>query len=90
MKMTCVMRKLKAKLVLPVDQIWVRDYDLPMPPFPGLGIRLAVYDIFNVTSIVVGDFGYDVTCIGVLEGLSLEQHTEKLCRRLGFEPGLYP
>lgn len=85
-----MMTKLKTKLVMPVNQTWVQDYELPIPPFPGLGIRLDVYEIFNVTSVVVGDFGYDVTCIGSLEGRDASQHTDAVCTRLGFEPGLYP
>ena len=55
--------------------------------FQGLGIRLDVYEIFNVDSVVVGDPHYDVTCIGQLEG---DEITEKQCRRLGFEEGVYP
>jgi hypothetical protein len=79
---------LKALLVMPVlSNTWVKDVELPFPPFPGLGLRLDTYEIFNVDSVVVLDPRYDVTCIGVLEGGEI---TEKQIRRLGFEEGLYP
>lgn len=83
---------LKAKLVIPLKDvsILVRDYDLPIAPFVGLGIRLDIYDIFNVDSVVVGDEGYDVTCIGMLEGVESPQIMAKRAADLGFEPGLYP
>ncbi|MCI0709190.1 MAG: hypothetical protein L0154_03420 [Chloroflexi bacterium] len=82
---------LRAKLVMPLQNgTWVREFELSIAPFPGLGIRLDVYEIFNVDSVVVGDFGCAVTCIGVLEGLPDEVITEERCQRLGFEEGLYP
>ena len=88
--------KLKTKLVMPtVNGIWARDYELPIAPFVGLGIRLDVYEIFNVQSVVVSDFAYDVTCIGMMEKLDgvmvdAETLTEEYCKRLGFVEGLYP
>lgn len=82
---------LRAKLVMPLQSgTWVRDFELPIAPFPGMGIRLDVYEVFNVDSVVVGDFGYDVNCIGVPEGLPDEAITEERCQCLGFEEGLYP
>lgn len=83
---------LKTKLVMPLKNvgILVRDYDLPISPFVGLGIRLDLYEIFNVDSVVVGDPGYDVTCIGMLEGEKSPEKMAKTAASLGFEPGLYP
>jgi hypothetical protein len=69
---------------------WVQEMDLPFPPFPGLGIRLDVYEVLNVESVVVGDPGYEVTCIVRLEGVEEGKVTEKKCRALGFEIRHYP
>lgn len=66
---------------------WRRDHVLPFAPFPGLGIRLDVYEVANVESVVAGDPGYDVTCICTLEG---EPASPEACMRLGFEEGPYP
>ncbi len=82
---------LTALLVMPTeDETWVCDMELPFPPFPGLGIRVDVYDVLNVQSVVVGDSGYDVTCIVQLEDADAEDLTDAKCRSLGFEPGQYP
>lgn len=82
---------LKALLVMPTKEAtWVRDMDLPFPPFPGLGIRVDVYEILNVDSVVVGDHGYEVTCIVHLEDVAPEQVNEKKCLALGFEIASYP
>jgi hypothetical protein len=79
---------LKTLLVLGTpDGTWRRDHALPFAPFPGLGIRLATYDVLEVVSVVVGDPGYDVTCICTLEG---EAATAAICERLGFESASYP
>ncbi|HEX2622609.1 MAG TPA: hypothetical protein VHL11_20760 [Phototrophicaceae bacterium] len=81
---------LKVLIVMPALQAtWVRDMELLFPPFPGLGIRVDVYDVLNIDSVVVGDHGYDVTCIVHLEG-NAEHYTEKKFRSLGFEIGVYP
>lgn len=80
---------LKTLLVMPTRiGIWVREWELPITPFPGLGIRVDVYEVLNVDSVVVGDPGYDVTCIGHLEGT--REITEKRCEALGFEIAPYP
>ncbi len=85
------MMPLKALIVLVTNGgTWVRDFELAIPPFVGLGIRVDVYDMLNVLSVVVGDFGYDVTCIVEIEGVLPENVTEKLITRLGFEEGTYP
>jgi hypothetical protein len=82
---------LNALLVMPTqDATWLMDLELPFSPFPGLGIRVDVYDILNVQSVVVGDSRYDVTCIVELEGADAGELTETKCRALGFEPGSYP
>jgi hypothetical protein len=85
---------LKALLVLPWrDATWVKEMDLPFAPFPGLGIRVDVYEILNVESVVVGDFGHDVTCIVSIEvsvPSDLERYTEARIRSFGFEKGIYP
>src|SRR5258708_39869551 len=47
---------LKALLVLGCNKsIWRKEAQLPFPPFPGLGIRVDVYDMLHVDSVVVGD-----------------------------------
>jgi hypothetical protein len=82
---------LKAKIVLPTrDATWVQEMDLPFPPFPGLGIRVDVYETLNVRGVVVGDLGCDVTCIVELEDTDPSEITEEKCLALGFEVGPYP
>jgi hypothetical protein len=81
----------QALLVMPTqDATWRQEFELPFPPFPGLGIRIDVYDILNVKSVVVGDSGYEVTCIVELEGAGPGEVTEQKCQALGFEVGPYP
>lgn len=82
---------LKTLLVMVVlGQTWIKDYELLFPPFPGLGIRVDVYDVLNVDSVLVGDRGYDVTCFVHLQSLELDRITEKTIKGFGFEEGLYP
>jgi hypothetical protein len=90
--MNRVMRVLmRAKLVLPTkDATWVREMQLAFPPFPGLGIRVNVYEMLNVRSVVIGDHGYDVTCIVELEDAEPGSVTSQKCESLGFEIGPYP
>ncbi len=80
---------LKVLLVLGCGgRIWKKETRLPFPPFPGLGIRIDVYDMLQVDSVVVGDLGYDVTCIcTVEEGV---EYDEARVRGFGFEKGSYP
>ncbi|MFP2927078.1 hypothetical protein ACLESO_18125 [Pyxidicoccus sp. 3LG] len=76
---------LRALLVLGWNQqIWRKDANLPFAPFPGLGIRVDVYDLIQVDSVVVGDHGYDVTCICTIEDDAGEYSAERLAS-LGFE-----
>ncbi len=83
-------RPLKALLVLGWNQsIWVRTFQLPFAPFPGLGIRVDVYELVKVDSVVVGDRGFDVTCICVIEGDATDYTADRL-RSLGFDEGAYP
>ncbi len=80
---------LKAKLVLPLKSgVWVQEWELSIPPFPGLGIRIDVYDMVNVDSVVVGDSGFDVTCICSPEPTG--GFTDKQLAALGFEIAPYP
>ena len=80
---------LKTLLVAPTPTaIWRRDFTLAIPPFPGLGIRLDVYEMVNVDSVVVGDTPYDVTCIVSPEGG--EVFPPEKWTALGFEVGPYP
>jgi hypothetical protein len=82
---------LKTLLVLVTsERVWVRDWELPIPPFVGLGIRIDTYEVLNVDSVVVGDRDYDVTCIVHFEGVELKDVTEKRCRMYGFIEGDYP
>ena len=79
---------LRAKIVLPTpDATWVQEMELP---FPGLGIGVDVYELLNVRSVVVGDPGYDVTCIVQLEGADAHEVTDAKLEALGFEVGPYP
>lgn len=81
---------LRTKLVVVTpDATWVRDMSLPIPPFPGLGIRIDTYEVVHVDSVVVGDPGVDVTCIGRLEG-SVENASADKLGALGFEIAPYP
>ena len=72
------------------EATWAREIDLPFAPFPSLGIRVDVYEVLNVESVVVGDLGYDVTCIVTLEGTEASEITEEKCESLGFELRGYP
>jgi hypothetical protein len=82
---------LKALIVMPVlGATWVRELELPFPPYPGLGLRVDVYDVLNVDSVVALDPGYEVTCIVHLEGYPPAKLTEKKIESLGFEMGVYP
>lgn len=81
---------LRALLVLGWNEsLWRKDVNLPFAPFPGLGIRVDVYDMVEVDSVVVGDPGYDVTCICTIEGDAGEYSAARL-QALGFEEGDYP
>jgi hypothetical protein len=82
---------LKALIVLGWNrQIWTKEAQLPFPPFAGLGIRIDVYDMLHVDSVVVGDFGYDVTCICTFEDERDDEYSEARVRSFGFEEGGYP
>jgi hypothetical protein len=81
---------LKTRLVLLWNKsIWVKTVQLPFAPFPGLGIRVDVYDLLTVDNVVVGDFGFDATCICRFEG-STKRYTIERVRSFGFEEGGYP
>ena len=64
-----------------------------MPPlgmlYPGPGIRVDVYEVLNVRSVLVRDFGYEVTCIVELEGTDPSDVTPEKRQALGFEVGPY-
>jgi hypothetical protein len=84
---------LKALLVLGCNErIWLKETRLPFPPFPGLGIRIDVYDMLEVDSVVVGDIvgavSYDVTCICTVEGGA--SYSDERLEEFGFEEGDYP
>jgi hypothetical protein len=84
-----MLMSLKALLVLGCNNaIWTKETELPFPPFAGLGIRIDVYDMVNVESVVIGDPGYDVTCICSVEG-GVVYDADRL-RSFGFERGDYP
>ena len=81
---------LRALLVMPTKTgTWLRMTELPFAPFPGLGIRVDVYDVLNVDSVLVGDARSDVTCIVHLEGASDGASPEQ-CAAFGFEMAPYP
>ena len=81
---------LKARLIVPDSKgtIFRKEVQLPISPYPGLGIRIDVYDMLRVDSVVVGDFGYDVTCICTVEDGG--SYTAEQLRLYGFEAGPYP
>jgi hypothetical protein len=82
---------LRTKLVLLTrEATWVSEINLPIAPFPGLGIRVDVYNILNVKSVIVGDAGFDVTCIVELEDAEEGELTERKIESLGFVVGPYP
>jgi hypothetical protein len=82
---------LNALLVLSTkDGTWRMEKELPFPPFPGLGIRIDVYEVLNVQSVVVGDLGYDVTCIVQFDDSTPDEITVEKCKALGFTTGPYP
>ena len=81
--------RLKARLVVPCGgRTWTKEIDLLFPPFPGLGIRIAPYDMLNVESVVIGDYGFDVTCICSVEGGT--GYEAETFRSFGFEQSSYP
>jgi len=81
---------LQALIVLPTDKAtWRMDMELAFPPFPGLGIRIDVYEMLEVQSVVVGDAGYDVTCIVRFEDADPDKSPDEKCEALGFEVGPY-
>lgn len=81
--------KLRALLVsVSKHGTWLCTYELPIAPFPGLGIRLDVYDMVNVHGVVVGDPNHDVTCFVTPEGGEVFEPARWM--RLGFEEGTYP
>jgi hypothetical protein len=81
---------IRALLVAPTPGgTWLREIRLPFPPFPGLGVRLDVYDMVNVDSVEVGDddrWDVHVTCFVSWEGGTA---TDKQWERAGFEQGVY-
>ncbi len=78
-------------IVLPTkDATWRMDMELPFPPYPGLGIRIDVYTLLTVQSVIVGDQGYDVTCIVQLEDTDPGEITNQKRESFGFEVGPYP
>ena len=82
---------IRALLVAPTpDGTWIRTLTLPIPPFPGLGVRLDTYEVVNVDTVLVGDdhrWEIDVTCIVSPDGGGT--YDEKKWTRLGFEQGIY-
>ncbi len=67
---------------------WTRRIELSIAPFVGLGIRLDVYDMVKVESVIVGDARVDVTClVGPEPGRTFEV---EWLERMGFEAAPYP
>lgn len=71
------------------QRTWRRCIQLLLAPFPGLGIRVSVHEMIRVNSVIIGDAGYDVTCICTFEGDS-DGYTDETMQHFGFEPGDYP
>ena len=68
---------------------WARGESIPIPPFPGLGIRLDVYRLVNVVDVIVGDPGVDVTCIVEPDDATMVAN-DRWPDSLGFTPFTYP
>jgi hypothetical protein len=61
---------------------WVRDFDLPFAPFPGMGIRVDTYEVLNVVTVLVDDLDGGVIC--VVANDDGHEFTAKKCTSLGF------
>ena len=70
---------------------WLQEKELPFPPFPNLGIRLAPYEVFNIDTIVVDEpnHRFPIACIGHLDGSETTPLDDKAYHDLGFEKGVY-
>jgi len=81
---------IKAKMVLLNNQGhgegWVREMILPIPPFPGLGIRIDTYEMFNVEKVAIENNGYDVTCFVWPDGPVLPGDKPISAEAFGFRP----
>jgi|GEM_PF-2439380 len=74
----------RSRLVLYVAGArWVKDADLPIAPFPGLGLRVDTYDVLNVAAVSVDASTGDVEC-AVAEDEPAAGLTEKQCLLFGF------
>ena len=83
---------MKVMLVMPTESgTWLREWDLPFPPFPHLGIRLDTYEVFNIEDVVVDQptHRFPVACIGHLDGSETTPTDDNKCVSLGFEKGVY-
>ncbi len=66
------------------DGLWTRDYPMPIPPHPGLGIRLDVYEVMNVDAVSDGAPGADCVCRVSFDPPASDAFDAKHLRRLGF------
>jgi hypothetical protein len=83
---------IKVTLVMPTAiGTWLMDKELPFPPFPNLGIRLDVYEVFNVDTVVVDetDHRFPIACIGHMDGAESKPPDAMKFEALGFEQGVY-
>ena len=78
---------LEVRLVLPVaDAAWVRDTELEIAPFPGLGIRIDTYDVLNVLAVRVAEVDNRVTCVVGSDDAASGRITVAEAESFGFAP----
>jgi hypothetical protein len=65
---------------------WMREMLLPIPPFPGLGIRIDTYEMLNVVKVVIEDDGHSVTCFVGPEGPDVPGREPINAEAFGFRP----
>jgi hypothetical protein len=79
---------IKANMVLTHNQGqcegWMREMLLPIPPFPGLGIRIDTYKMLNVEKLVIENNDHDVTCFVTPEGADLPNYNPINAGKFGF------
>jgi hypothetical protein len=84
---------IKAKMVLMNNQGhcegWMRAMILPIPPFPGLGIRIDTYEMLNVEKVAIEHDGYDVTCFVRPDGPVLPGAKPLDAEAFGFQPSAH-
>ena len=66
------------------DGPWLRDMDFPFPPFPGLGIRIDVYEMLNIAAVIFDEADGSLTCMVEPEGHDGSMGTASELEAYGF------